>query len=84
MRYQYDPDTPRHARLRVTSLDSRPTAAIGVTDTGSFRVVADHHMPPEIIGHALDYADRLAELIPEQTRPTTHRTHRCGKHRATP
>lgn len=54
-------------RLRVRDLDA-PVAAVGVTDSGSFAVVADPSVPPRALGHALDYADRLAELIPEQDR----------------
>lgn len=75
-RYVYDPDAPRYARLRIREVGF-PAAAVGVTGSGTFAVIADPSTPPHLVGHALDYADRLAELIPGQ-RPAEY----IGKHRA--
>jgi hypothetical protein len=72
----YDPDAPRHAQLRIREVGF-PAATVGVTDSGTYAVIADPRTPPHLIGHALDYADRLAELIPEQ-RPAEY----VGRHRA--
>jgi hypothetical protein len=77
--YVYDPDAPRHAQLRTYNV-GYPAATVGFTDTGSYAVIADPSTSPHLLGHALDYADRLAELIPDQRVPEVY----VGKHRATP
>lgn len=79
LQYQYDPEAPPHAELDVAELD-QPIALVGVTHTGSLHVVADTNVPLQAVRHALDYADRLAELIPKQQRII--RTH--GQRRTTP
>ncbi|MGH8963829.1 MAG: hypothetical protein ACRDXB_00635, partial [Actinomycetes bacterium] len=68
MPYTYDPRAPRHAKLREVEIGF-PACAVGVTDTGTYAVVTDPRTSPELLGHALDYADRLAELIPHQRTP---------------
>lgn len=62
-RYMYDADAPRYARLRTREVGF-PALTVGVTDSGTFAVITDPSTPPHLVGHALDYADRLAELIP--------------------
>ena len=37
-------------------------ADLTITSSGAFAVVADPDTPPQLVGHCLDYADRLAEL----------------------
>lgn len=43
-----------------------PVAAVATDPHGNVVVVADENFPAEYATHVLDYADRLAQLIPEQ------------------
>lgn len=63
--YVYDPSAPRYTHLRTVDIGF-PACDVAYTSDGTYAVVADPRTPPDLIGHALDYADRLADLIPPQ------------------
>lgn len=72
---------PPHVHQNVSRADlGGPHVAVAVTNSGSFAVVADTEITDALVGHVLDYADRLAELIPHQRIGGRHRS--GGKHRA--
>lgn len=78
-------NTP-HVHRDITRADlGGPRAAVGVTGSGSFAVVVDEHMSDHTADHALQYAERLAALIPlpRQDRGGRHRAPESrGEHRA--
>jgi hypothetical protein len=66
-----------HVHTDITRVDlGGPRAAVGVTGSGGFAVIADERLSARTAGHALQYAERLAALIPHPRREYV------GRHRA--